>query len=86
MSVRADVRYADQQALSMQFGPGGHPGWTLQRRRALAFSPILAIVILIPTALVGAGWGILVFAGACLIAGHGLHRYLIERVIQGGGG
>ena len=84
LSVWADTRFAGYDKLPMQFGPDLSPGWQMHRRWALAFMPALSACILIPTAWAGASIGILAFAGACCVAGHVFHLWLVNRALGGG--
>ncbi len=84
ISLRADRAFAGYDRLPMQFGPDGTPGWTAPRRIALAFSPVLSVLILLPTLWAAPDMpGILAFAGACLIGGHLFHLFLIRRSLRG---
>jgi len=82
MSRRAEKVYATRDQLPMQFGLNGAVGWSAPRRWALSFSPILAMVIMVPTAFAEPGAGVMVFVGACMIGGHALHLWLIERTFR----
>ncbi len=84
LSARADRVYNAHDQLPMQFGLNGAVGWSAPRRWALSFSPALAVFILVPTALVGASEGVLVFVSLCMIGGHAFHIWLIDRAFRRG--
>lgn len=84
MSARADRRLRDRARLPMQWSLQGKVNWTAPRRIALAFTPMLAALVLSAMALglgddpAGRAWPLgtvaLGFVGA-----HALHLWLIGR-------
>ena len=75
--------------LPMQWGFDGRPTWRAPRDAALAFTPVLAAITLVPTALLpllgeegqglGPYFGVLSFMGVAWVAAHALHLRLVAR-------
>ncbi|MDF0542851.1 hypothetical protein N5J77_22775 [Sphingobium yanoikuyae] len=92
ISYRANIRYGDEDRLPMQWSFKGEVNWSAPRRWALAFTPILAVICISPAAilLVTAppsegdaiiGIAVLSLMGACFIAAHLFHLWLIDRTV-----
>ncbi|MNS64565.1 hypothetical protein D3C72_976990 [compost metagenome] len=89
MSWRAARGLAREQRLPMQWGFDGRPVWSAPRDLALAFTPVLAALTLMPTALLslmgpsrqGADlfFDVLIGMGLVWIGAHALHLWLVRR-------
>ena len=90
MSVCSAKGLARDQRLPMQWGFDGRATWRAPRDVALAFTPVLAALTLIPTALAsllgpleGAGarlyLGVLTGMGLAWVGAHALHLWLMAR-------
>lgn len=93
MSVRADRRFKAKDRLPMQWSMDGSVNWTAPRRVALAFTPILAAIILSATAVLTTvmkpkpgqeGFVIpsLLFGALVFIGAHALHLWLIGNSLR----
>lgn len=82
MSVLANRRFVDLQNLPMQWSLTGRVNWSAPRAMALAFTPLLALVVLFAAATGLAGdievWGVAVMAAA-FVGLHLLHLWLVDR-------
>lgn len=89
MSRRAARGLPREARLPMQWGFDGRPTWRAPRDIALSFTPALAVLTLVPTALLslagvegkGAGpyFGVLIVMGLGWIGAHALHLRLVAR-------
>lgn len=93
MSVRANHRFGDIERLPMQWFLDGSVTWTAPRALALAFTPILAAIVLTGTAILTAyakarpsqeGFEIpvMLFVAITFIGVHALHLRLIARSLD----
>lgn len=93
VSFWADRRFCRHDRLPMQWSAAGKVNWTAPRRAALAFTPVLGVLMLGGTATLlargplGQGRGdvgvsVLVVMGVGLLMGHLLHLWLIERSLR----
>ena len=78
------VTAAAASYLPMQWGLNGTVNWSAPRWIALAFTPILAIVVLACIFFLsdnpsGDGQGVPVLVAAAFLLGHGLHLWLVRR-------
>jgi hypothetical protein len=92
-SVRADERFRGEDRLPMQWSAKGNVNWTAPRRIALAFTPVLAIVVLTAVTLsIALGddprpgqdsfvTPAVLFIGLVFIGVHALHLRLIARSV-----
>lgn len=92
-SIRADKRFRSEDRLPMQWSLTGAVNWTAPRRIALAFTPVLATIILTAVALSvslsddprpgqeGLGAPVVLFIGLVFIGVHLLHLRLIARSV-----
>ena len=82
MSLAVDRKLSHRERLTMNWGMDGRPGWSLPRRKALAFAPLLAALclgaalLLAPPAHRLAVTSIL---AAAFAGGHVLHLALLLR-------
>ena len=90
LSVRANARFRTENRLPMQWSLSGSVNWTAPRILALSFTPVLAIAVLaLFTAASmtmrpgpeGQVVPALIALGACLVAAHVLHLWLIGRTL-----
>jgi hypothetical protein len=93
-SLRADQQFRCEDRLPMQWSVTGKVNWTAPRRIALAFTPVLATVILTAVALSvslsgdprpgqeGLGAPVVVFIGLVFTGVHLLHLRLIARSVD----
>ena len=90
MSARSAKGLARDQRLPMQWGLDGRATWRAPRDVALAFTPVLAAVTLISTALAsllgpvegadaGLYFGVLTGMGLAWVGAHALHLWLVAR-------
>jgi hypothetical protein len=90
MSILGNRRFGDQDRLPMQWSLDGSVNWTAPRAVALAFTPLLATVVLVVTIALPAflqprrGEGLLMLPALVLIAlvfigAHALHLWLIRK-------
>ncbi|QJU58881.1 hypothetical protein HL653_14875 [Sphingomonas sp. AP4-R1] len=93
LGYRANTRFGSEARLPMQWGFTGQVNWSARRRVALAFVPVLAIVLLGFFTVISinvpprAGqddlvFPILVVMGVTLVAAQLFHFWLIERTIR----
>lgn len=93
MSLRANRRFEGQSRLPMQWGLDGSVNWTAPRKIALAFTPVLAAVCLIPlpvaVAFVKPKGGqedlviaVVAFCTIAFLLAHAFHLWLIQRTLQ----
>ena len=80
MSFRADREFSARRRLPMNFGPSG-TGWQAPRRQALAFSPFLALIVLLALTAHGPDPVLprVIVVGAAFIAVHLWHLRLCRR-------
>ena len=94
LAYRANTRFRSEGRLPMQWGLTGQVNWSAPRRVALAFVPVLAIVLLgfftvmlinVPprAGQEGLVFPILVVTGVTLVAAQLAHFWLIGRTIRG---
>lgn len=90
IAIAADRRLGDRGDLPMQWTLGGHATWSAPRRFALAFVPLIGIVILFGIAFgengdsTGDGRAsrdVQAVIGVALVAGQLLHLYLVRRLL-----
>ncbi len=67
------------ERLTMQWKWDGRPSWSLPRNRALAFTPILAAIILAIVAMSGETATAVLPVCAAFIAVHALHLFLLAK-------
>lgn len=88
IAIAADRRLGERGNLPMQWTLGGHATWTAPRRFALAFVPVIGIVILFgialgengdPTGDGSAARDVQAMIGVALVAGQLLHLWLVRR-------
>ena len=89
MSIRAGRGVPQGQGLPMQWGLDGRPNWFAPRNLALAFTPVLAALVLIPTALLSLKGvsgqdgrlflGVLTGMGLVWVGVHALYLHLVQR-------
>lgn len=90
MSARAARTMSPDLRLPMQWGFDGRPRWRAPRNLALSFTPCLAALILIPTALAShlgplesaearLYFGVLTGMGVAWIGAHALYLWLVAR-------
>ena len=93
MSVRANHRFKKEDRLPMQWSLDGSVNWTAPRPIALAFTPTLAAIILLATAVLTTvlkprpgqeGFAIpaLGFVALVFIAAHAFHLWLIRNSLR----
>lgn len=84
-SVFADRRFRALERIPMQWGLGGKVNWTAPRRIGLAFTPVLAALVLTAMSIVPGDQArtdssvALTVAALVFVAAHLLHLYLIAR-------
>ena len=93
-SIRADKRFRREERLPMQWSFAGEVNWTAPRRIALAFTPILAALVLGAVAILilvsgeprpgqeGFGPPVVLLTGLVFIGVHALHLRLIGRSVR----
>jgi hypothetical protein len=91
LSVQADKRFRNRKRLPMQWSLGGHVTWTAPRRVALVFTPALAALVLIGTAVAvqvsgdpkpgqeGFGPPVMLLMAVAFLGAHALHLRMISR-------
>src|SRR3954454_516338 len=93
MSIRANGRFKDEDRLPMQWSLDKSVNWTAPRSVALAFTPVLAAIILSATVMLtisvrpkpgqeGLEVPAILFIALVFIAAHALHLWLIERSVH----
>lgn len=91
-SLWAAARYRAFSRLPMQWSFSGRVTWSAPRGIALAFTPVLATLVVGGAAFLlaarppradgaHAGLGALAFVAACFVAAHVFHLWLIERTV-----
>jgi len=96
MSMRANRRFKEQDRLPMQWSLGGSVNWSAPRPAALAFTPILAAVILAAIAWLsttqpprpgqeGIAIPVLMFVALTFVGVHAFHLWLIRRSLRRSG-
>ena len=92
-SVRANNRLRNVDRLPMQWSLTGKVNWTAPRPAALAFTPVLAAVVLFAAAIgilasgdprpgqAGMGVPVILLIGFLFVAVHALHLRLIDRSV-----
>ena len=96
MSVRENRRFKEQDRLPMQWSLNGSVNWTAPRPVALAFTPILAAIVLgatvwLTTALTprpgeeGFAVPVLVFVALMFVGVHAFHLWLIRSSLRRSG-
>lgn len=84
MSAFAEGALSDEDRLPMQWGAIDRPNFTLPRRWALAFTPLLALFLLSAVLLLGGdeatgdAWGI----GLTLIGIHSFYLAIVRRTVS----
>jgi hypothetical protein len=93
MSIRANERFADTRRLPMQWSVSGAVTWTAPRLFALAFTPLLAAVILLATAIASVTLTprpgqesyvapVVAIISLGFVATHALHLWLTDRMLK----
>jgi hypothetical protein len=93
MSLRANQRFIRERRLPMQWSLSGSVNWTAPRLLALAFTPVLAAVVLTAATITSitiaprpgqAGEVVpaIIALSLCFVAAHALHLWLIGRSVQ----
>ena len=93
MSVAANRRFKDERRLPMQWSANGSVNWTAPRAIALAFTPVLAAISLLATAVLttflhpkaGQGGFVIptnIVMALIFIGAHALHLSLIRKSLR----
>jgi hypothetical protein len=93
MSIRANRRFKDEDRLPMQWSIDKSVNWTAPRGFALAFTPVLAAIVLSATTALtvsvkpkpgqeGLEVPTMLFIALVFIAAHALHLWLIGRSLH----
>lgn len=93
MSVRYDRRRGGTARLPMQWSSPGRVNWTAPRRVALAFTPVLAVVVLVAIQVTahmaprksgpdGSVLPVLLSAALLLVVAHAIHLRLCDRTLN----
>lgn len=96
MSTRANRRFGDRKRLPMQWSVSGAVNWTAPRSLALAFTPVLAAAILVPTIVASFALAhrpgqdghvapVVAIMSIAFVGAHALHLWLIERMARRNG-
>ena len=93
MSIRANRRFRNEDRLPMQWSFSGSVNWTAPRAVALAFTPVLAAVVLLATVSLttflqprpgqeGLVIPTNIFMAFVFVSAHALHLRLIENTLR----
>jgi hypothetical protein len=93
MSIRANGRFKDEDRLPMQWSLDKSVNWTAPRAVALAFTPVLAALVLSATVVLtmsgkpkpgqeGLELPTMLFIALVFIGAHALHLWLIEKSVH----
>jgi hypothetical protein len=96
MSLRANRRFMQNRRLPMQWSTSGSVNWTAPRLLALAFTPLLAAVVLLGATIAtitttprpgqeGFEVPVIMVLSLGLVAAHALHLWLIKKMLKAGG-
>lgn len=84
-SITATVKFPAASRLPMQWGVNGKPTWYAPRKLALAFTPVLAaLVVAFVLLMAEAAPDTAVLIAVAFLAGHLLHLWLVYRDIRRG--